>query len=61
MSWINELDQSRGGGRVVPHFSVLLGQTWSAPQNIAEGTNWFVYWTFLRGLFLTLEKHLSPR
>lgn len=40
LSWIERL----GEGRVSLRFSVLEKEKWSAPQTIAEGSNWFVNW-----------------
>lgn len=40
LSWIERL----GEGRVSLRFSKLEKEKWSAPQTIAEGSNWFVNW-----------------
>jgi hypothetical protein len=40
LSWIERL----GEGRVSLRFSRLEKEKWSAPQTIAEGSNWFVNW-----------------
>jgi len=40
LSWIERLSE----GRVSLRFSVLEKEKWSAPQTIAEGSNWFVNW-----------------
>lgn len=40
LSWIDRL----GEGRFALRFSRREGDGWSAPQTIAEGTNWFVNW-----------------
>ncbi|MBS1806654.1 MAG: exo-alpha-sialidase [Acidobacteria bacterium] len=40
LSWIERL----GEGRFSLRFSVLEKEKWSAPQTIAEGSNWFVNW-----------------
>jgi hypothetical protein len=40
LSWIDRLGQ----GRHALRFAVKVGDGWSTPMNIAEGTGWFVNW-----------------
>ncbi|MEP0547973.1 MAG: sialidase family protein [Rhodothermales bacterium] len=39
MSWVEEAD-----GHAALRFAVREGESWSAPQTVAEGDDWFVNW-----------------
>jgi hypothetical protein len=55
LSWIDRLNE----GRVALRFAMKEGTRWSAPQTIAEGTNWFVNWADFPSLLVLPDGSLA--
>lgn len=55
LSWIERL----GGGRFSLRFAIKQGEGWSAPQVIAEGSNWFVNWADFPSMITLPEGSLA--
>ena len=55
LSWIERL----GEGRFSLRFSTLEKEKWSAPQVIAEGSNWFVNWADFPSLIVLPDGSLA--